>query len=137
MHSAKEQKPHLQTFTMSLTHQDVSGKSLFRNPGNQRHAVASRGMAPPERRSFSTTCSPPPPLQEAVARSEATSRAERMQTEAPTQSEGDSDSSLPSPMREQYLSSDVEASGEESDPRPPLGKAAVWIVKRQGHKVRV
>lgn len=62
---------------------------------------------------------------------------ERMQKETNTHSEGDSDSSLPSPMREQYLSSDLEASGEESDPRPPLGKTAVWIVKRQGHKVRV
>lgn len=60
-----------------------------------------------------------------------------MHTEASAKSEGDSDSSLPSPMREQYLSSDVEASGEESDPNPPLGKAAVWIVKRQAHKVRV
>lgn len=48
-------------------------------------------------------------------------------------SEGDSDSSLPSPMREQYLSSDLEASGEDSDPRP----AALCIVKRHGQKVRV
>lgn len=61
---------------------------------------------------------------------------ERMQKETHTHSEGDSDSSLPSPMREQALSSDLEASGEESDPRPPRSKAAVWIVKRQGQRVR-
>uniref|UniRef100_A0A674ML43 A-kinase anchoring protein 6 n=1 Tax=Takifugu rubripes TaxID=31033 RepID=A0A674ML43_TAKRU len=49
-------------------------------------------------------------------------------------SEGDSDSSAPSPIRNQYFSSDMEASGEESDPRPPPGKTAVWILKRQGQK---
>lgn len=52
-------------------------------------------------------------------------------------SEGDSDSSAPSPIRNQYFSSDMEASGEESDPRPPPGTTAVWILKRQGQKVRV
>lgn len=52
-------------------------------------------------------------------------------------SEGDSDSSAPSPIRNQYFSSDMEASGEESDPRPPPGKTAVWILKRHGQKVRV
>lgn len=51
-------------------------------------------------------------------------------------SEGDSDSSVPSPVREQYFSSDMEASGEESDPRPPP-KTALWILKRPGHKVRL
>lgn len=50
-------------------------------------------------------------------------------------SEGDSDSSLPSPVRTQYCSSDMEASGEESEPRPPPGKTAVWVLKRQGQKV--
>lgn len=57
--------------------------------------------------------------------------------EARVLSEGDSDCSLPSPIRDQYFSSDMEASGEESDPRPPPGKTAVWILKRQGQKVRV
>lgn len=52
-------------------------------------------------------------------------------------SEGDSDSSLPSPIRTQYCSSDMEASGEESEPRPPPGKTAVWVLKRQGQKVIV
>lgn len=52
-------------------------------------------------------------------------------------SEGDSDSSLPSPIRTQYLSSDMEASGEESEPRAPPGKTAVWVLKRQGQKVRL
>ncbi|XP_056152257.1 A-kinase anchor protein 6 [Lampris incognitus] len=49
-------------------------------------------------------------------------------------SEGESDSSVPSPMREQLLSSDLEASGEDSDPRPLPDKPAVWIVKRRGQK---
>lgn len=57
--------------------------------------------------------------------------------EARVLSEGDSDSSAPSPIRNQYFSSDMEASGEESDPRPPPGKTAVWILKRQGQEVRV
>lgn len=62
---------------------------------------------------------------------------EEMHKDSRELGEGDSDSSLPSPLKEQYLSSDMEASGEESDPRPPPGKTAVWIVKRQGHKVRI
>lgn len=62
---------------------------------------------------------------------------ERTQAGTLAHSEVDSDSSLPSPMREQLLSSDLEASGEESDPRPRPSKTAVWIVKRQGQKVKV
>ena len=50
-------------------------------------------------------------------------------------SEGDSDSSFPSPSRTQYFSSDMEASGEESEPRPAPGKAPLWLLKRQGQKV--
>ncbi|XP_037550736.1 A-kinase anchor protein 6 [Nematolebias whitei] len=51
-----------------------------------------------------------------------------------TSSKGDSDSSLPSPIREQSLSSDMEVSGEESDPQLCPGKTTVWIVKRHVDK---
>ncbi|KAF7642438.1 hypothetical protein LDENG_00257870, partial [Lucifuga dentata] len=50
-------------------------------------------------------------------------------------SKGESDSSLPSSVREQLVSSDQEASGEDSDSRPPSSTPAVWIVKRQEQKV--
>lgn len=51
-------------------------------------------------------------------------------------SEGDSDSSLPSPRREQLPFSDLEASAEESDPRPPPSTTAeVWVMKRHQQKV--
>ncbi|XP_061531391.1 LOW QUALITY PROTEIN: A-kinase anchor protein 6 [Phycodurus eques] len=48
--------------------------------------------------------------------------------------DGDSDSSAPSPVRDQVLSSDLEASGEESDPRPPPCKIPSWLVKQKEHK---
>ncbi|CAJ1074839.1 A-kinase anchor protein 6 isoform X1 [Xyrichtys novacula] len=81
------------------------------------------------------TAKAPPPLQERTSQDEISTQIERTQKETHTHSEGDSDSSLPSPMREQFLSSDLEASGEESDPRPCPRKTAVWIVKHQGQKV--
>ncbi|XP_061633103.1 A-kinase anchor protein 6 isoform X6 [Phyllopteryx taeniolatus] len=49
-------------------------------------------------------------------------------------SDGDSDSSAPSPVRDQVLSSDLEASGEESDPRPPPCKIPSWLVKQKERK---
>lgn len=72
-----------------------------------------------------------------MSQDEISKQMERTQSKTHAHSEGDSDSPLPSPMREQFLSSDLEASGEESDPRPPPAKTAVWIVKRQGQKVKV
>lgn len=78
----------------------------------------------------------PLPLQDAPSQDETLEPMDRTQEETHTHSEDDSGSSLPSPMREQLISSDVEASGEESDPRPPPGRTAVWIVKRQGLKVK-
>nr|XP_046268848.1 A-kinase anchor protein 6 isoform X2 [Scatophagus argus] len=76
----------------------------------------------------------PLPLQDPLPQGEISKQMERTQKKTHVHSEGDSDSSLPSPMREQFLSSELEASGEESEPRPPPGKTAVWIVKRQGQK---
>ncbi|XP_077587062.1 A-kinase anchor protein 6 isoform X2 [Stigmatopora nigra] len=50
-----------------------------------------------------------------------------------THGDGDSDSSVPSPTGEHAMSSDLEASGEESDPRPPSGKMPSWLGKRRGY----
>lgn len=117
----------------------MNGRNLQRNHVSSRPGGGSQGPQPDPRSPSGArpTASSPPPLQEPVSRDEISKQMERMQKETHAHSEGDSDSSLPSPMREQYLSSDLEASGEESDPRPPPGKTAVWIVKRQGQKVRV
>ncbi|XP_076022142.1 A-kinase anchor protein 6 [Genypterus blacodes] len=97
----------------------------------------SAGRLLPEQRTLSgprPTADAPPPLQAVASQNKISKQMERMHTETHTHSEGDSDSLLPSPMREQFVSSDQEASGEDSDPRPPLGKPAVWIVKRRGQK---
>ncbi|XP_068607912.1 A-kinase anchor protein 6 [Brachionichthys hirsutus] len=79
----------------------------------------------------------PPPRKQPMSQEEIPKQMEAIKKETHMLSEGDSDSSVPSPMREHCLSSDLEASGEESDPRPPPGGTAIWIVKRQGQKVRV
>jgi len=90
----------------------MNRRNLQRN-----HAGSKRSLqgAPGDPRS----AAPPPPQDHASRR------------ETRPHSEGDSDSSVPSPMRERFLSSDLEASGEESDLRPRPGKTAVWIVRRQ------
>ncbi|XP_054651625.1 A-kinase anchor protein 6 isoform X3 [Dunckerocampus dactyliophorus] len=91
------------------------------------HSIQRHHMRPlmDRRGSFRGDVAPPP--------QEGVSLIGRTRAETCGHSEGDSDSSLPSPMREQVLSSDLEASGEELDPRPP-GKMAVWMVKPKGHK---
>ncbi|XP_034715065.1 A-kinase anchor protein 6 [Etheostoma cragini] len=122
--------------------QVMNGRNLQRNRVRSRQLGRSqRGVPRPltEPRSSSEARPPanaPLPLQDPVSRDEKSQQMERTQRETHAHSEGDSDSSLPSPMREQFLSSDLDASGEESDPRPHPGKTAVWIVKRQGQKVR-
>uniref|UniRef100_A0A3Q4IEG9 A-kinase anchor protein 6-like n=1 Tax=Neolamprologus brichardi TaxID=32507 RepID=A0A3Q4IEG9_NEOBR len=99
--------------------------SLQKN-ASSRYGGRSGGSAQrllPDQRSSSgarPTADAPLPLQDLKSQNETSNEMERMQKETHTHSEGDSDSSLPSPMREQALSSDLEASGEESDPRPPL-----------------
>lgn len=121
---------HLVNVTFdSFNKQVMNGRNLQRSHGSSRQGGGRRSCGP---RGTSDGLLPPkePPQDETFG------QTERMQTDNHTHSEGDSDSSLPSPMREQYLSSDLEASGEDSDPRPPPGKAAVWIVKRQGQKVK-
>lgn len=116
----------------------MNGRNLQRSHVSSRRPQGSVKRPPTNQRSSSgarPTTQAPPPLQEPPSQGEISKQIERTQRETHAHSEGDSDSSLPSPMREQFLSSDVEASGEESDPRPPRGKTAVWIVKRQGQKV--
>ncbi|GLD47542.1 A-kinase anchor protein 6 [Lates japonicus] len=120
--------------------QVMNGRNLQRNHVSSRHGGRSEGRAQrplTDQRSSSAarrTANAPLPLQDPASQDEISKQMERTQTETHAHSEGDSDSSLPSPMREQFLSSDLEASGEESDPRPPPGKTAIWIVKRQGQK---
>lgn len=121
----------------------MNGRNLQRNAVSSRQEGRSEARAqraPTDQRSPSgarPTANAPLPLQDSASQEEIYKQMERAAREARAHSEGDSDSSLPSPMREQLLSSDVEASGEESDPRPPPGKAAVWIVKSRGQKVKV
>lgn len=117
----------------NLQRNHVSSRQVGRSQGSVQRPLtglrSSSGARP--------TANVPPPLQDSMSQDEISKQMERTQKETHAHSEGDSDSSLPSPMREQFLSSDLEASGEESDPRPPQGKTEVWIVKRQGQKVRL
>ncbi|KAI3367782.1 hypothetical protein L3Q82_026215 [Scortum barcoo] len=113
----------------------MNGRNLQRSHVSSRQWGAQKTLT--NQRSSSgarPTTDAPLPLQDSVPQDEMSKQMERTQKETHVHGEGDSDSSLPSPMREQFLSSDLEASGEESDPRPPPGKTAVWIVKRQGQK---
>ncbi|XP_058470763.1 A-kinase anchor protein 6 isoform X2 [Solea solea] len=117
--------------------QVMNGRNLQRNHVTSRPGIHSEGRvqrAPDDQRG-SSAATPTTTAAVAAASQDGTSQQmERTQEETHAHSEGESDSSLPSPMREQLFSSDLEASGEESDPRPPPGKAAVWIVKRQEQK---
>ncbi|XP_031177188.1 A-kinase anchor protein 6 [Sander lucioperca] len=120
--------------------QGMNGRNLQRNRVSSRQLGCSQGSVPrplTEPRSSSgarLTTNAPLPLQYPMSQDAICKQMERTQRETHAHSEGESDSSLPSPMREQFLSSDLDASGEESDPRPHPGKTAVWIVKRQGQK---
>ncbi|XP_074517322.1 A-kinase anchor protein 6 [Sebastes fasciatus] len=118
--------------------QVMNGRNLQRNHVSSRRSQGSvqRPLTDPKSSSGARpTADAPLPLQDPASQDEIAEQMERTRRETHAHSEGDSDSSLPSPMREQFLSSDQEASGEESDPRPRHGKTAVWIVKRQGQKV--
>ncbi|XP_070776661.1 A-kinase anchor protein 6 [Enoplosus armatus] len=117
--------------------QVMNGRNLQRKHVSSRQGGRSQGsvqrpLADPRSPSGARPSANAPLPQE--SQDKISKQMERTQKETHARSEGDSDSSLPSPMREQFLSSDLEASGEESDPRPPPGKTAVWIVKRQGQK---
>ncbi|XP_069008920.1 A-kinase anchor protein 6 [Embiotoca jacksoni] len=120
--------------------QVMNGRNLQRNHLSSRHGGRSEGSAQrllPDQRSSSgarPTADGPLPLQDVTSRAKASNQIERTRKETQMHSGGDSDSSLPSPMRDQLLFSDLEASGEESDSRPPPGKMAVWIVQRPGQK---
>ncbi|KAM3849903.1 A-kinase anchor protein 6-like, partial [Diretmus argenteus] len=111
--------------------QVMNGRNLQRNLGSSREGGAPEGWSSSGPRQ---TAGAPPPLRDPASQTNTPKQMEKRRDETRAHSEGDSDSSLPSPMREQLLSSDQEASGEESDPQPPPGKPAVWIIKRQGQK---
>lgn len=126
-----------------LTKQVMNGRNRQRNHVSRRQEGRSEGGAQrplTDQRSSSgarLTSNAPPPLQDLLSQDQISKQMKRAQRETHARGEVDSDSSLPSPMREQLISSDMEASGEESDPQPSPGKTAVWIVKRQGQKVKV
>ncbi|KAJ4939950.1 hypothetical protein JOQ06_029385, partial [Pogonophryne albipinna] len=116
--------------------QIMNGRNVQRNRLSSRHGGRSQRPMPDHRSSSGAKTSTEAPLPPGAPRSqgEISRQDERRQGVEDTLSEGDSDSSLPSPMREQFLSSDMEASGEESEPQPRPGNTAVWIVKRPGKK---
>ncbi|CAF88160.1 unnamed protein product, partial [Tetraodon nigroviridis] len=97
--------------------------NLSRPPGE---SVKSRS----EPRSCGASAHSPLLLEEPATQDTITQRRRGSSEEAHVLSEDDSGSSLPSPVRTQYFSSDMEASGEESEPRP----APVWIGRQQGQK---
>nr|XP_020467224.1 A-kinase anchor protein 6-like [Monopterus albus] len=122
--------------------QSCENLQVMNRRGLQRNHVSSRqggcSEALTNQRSPSgagLNANAPLPLLDPLSQDEMSKQKNGTPHERNAYSEGDSDSPLPSPMREQLLFSDVEASGEESDPRPPPGKMAVWIVKHQGQKV--
>ncbi|KAK1894564.1 A-kinase anchor protein 6, partial [Dissostichus eleginoides] len=116
--------------------QIMNGRNVQRNRLSSRQGGRSQRPMPDQRSSSGAKTSTEAPLPPGAPRSqgEISRQDERRQGVEDTLSEGDSDSSLPSPMREQFLSSDMEASGEESEPQPRPGNTAVWIVKRPGKK---
>ncbi|KAM4542198.1 A-kinase anchor protein 6 isoform 2-T2 [Odontesthes bonariensis] len=117
--------------------QVMNGNDAQRHHMSSTHRGCSEGRLLPDRTSSFVarpTGNAPLPLQSLMCQNEVSNRKESTQRKKHIYSEGDSDSSLPSPMREQLLFSDLEASGEDSDPRLHPGKMKVWIVKRQGHK---
>uniref|UniRef100_A0A3B4WX12 A kinase (PRKA) anchor protein 6 n=1 Tax=Seriola lalandi dorsalis TaxID=1841481 RepID=A0A3B4WX12_SERLL len=93
----------------------MNGRNLQRNHVSSRHGGRSEGRQqrpPTEQRSSSAagpTADAPPPPQDPASPDGTWKQMEKTQKETHTHSEGDSDSSLPSPMRERVLSSDLES----------------------------
>ncbi|KAF0044245.1 hypothetical protein F2P81_003403 [Scophthalmus maximus] len=118
--------------------QVMNGRNLQRNLSSSRHGGRSEGHVrrplADQRSSSVAGLNPGAPLllrhPASPSQDETSRQMERTTRETHSLSEGDSDSSLPSPMREQQLLS----SDPESDPQPRPGKTAVWIVKRRGQK---
>lgn len=117
----------------------MNGRNLKRNHASSRRGEGSQRPQPDLRVSPGSrpTTNTPPFIQDPMSQDEIYRQMKRTQKETHAHSEGDSDSSLPSPIGEQYPTSDLDASGEESDHRPPPSKTAVWIVTRRGQKVMV
>ncbi|KAM6912835.1 A-kinase anchor protein 6 [Xenentodon cancila] len=116
--------------------QVVNEHDLWRHHGNSprgRGSAERQRVLLPDCRSSGTslTRNVALPLQSSMPLDEISNQTEETRKQTHTNSEGDSDSSLPSPTREQLLSSDMDASGEESDPRLYPSTSAMWTVKRQ------
>uniref|UniRef100_A0A3Q1G2E0 A kinase (PRKA) anchor protein 6 n=1 Tax=Acanthochromis polyacanthus TaxID=80966 RepID=A0A3Q1G2E0_9TELE len=109
--------------------QVMNSRNLRRHCVSSRHPEGSVQRLQPGRRSSSgagPTAGAPPPLQDPKPEEGKPKQMESRRKETRSPSE-ESDSSA-SPVREQPPS-DLEASGEDSDPRPPP-KTEVWILKR-------
>uniref|UniRef100_A0AAQ5ZAP7 A kinase (PRKA) anchor protein 6 n=2 Tax=Amphiprion ocellaris TaxID=80972 RepID=A0AAQ5ZAP7_AMPOC len=109
--------------------QVMNGCNLRIHRVSCRHPEGSVQRLQPGQRSSSgagPTAGAPPPLQDPKPEEGKPKEMESRRKETRSPSE-DSDSSA-SPVREQPPS-DLEASGEDSDPRPPP-KTEVWILKR-------
>ncbi|XP_061600308.1 A-kinase anchor protein 6 isoform X2 [Cololabis saira] len=99
---------------------------------SQSHESLQVVNEPDLRRRPMTSTGPEERPQSSMPQDGISDQMEGTRKESHTNSEGDSGFSLPSPMREQLLSSDMDASGEESDPRLYPSKSAMWTEKRQG-----
>uniref|UniRef100_A0A3Q1BEA7 A-kinase anchor protein 6 n=1 Tax=Amphiprion ocellaris TaxID=80972 RepID=A0A3Q1BEA7_AMPOC len=112
-----------------ISKQVMNGCNLRIHRVSCRHPEGSVQRLQPGQRSSSgagPTAGAPPPLQDPKPEEGKPKEMESRRKETRSPSE-DSDSSA-SPVREQPPS-DLEASGEDSDPRPPP-KTEVWILKR-------
>uniref|UniRef100_A0A1A8V1U2 A kinase (PRKA) anchor protein 6 n=3 Tax=Nothobranchius TaxID=28779 RepID=A0A1A8V1U2_NOTFU len=106
-----------------------SSESLQVKKHQGRHS--SQGLKPDNRSSSGTA---PPPLTSLKSQDDIINQTEKTLERTHTPSKGGFDSSSLSPTREQILSSDLEASGEESDPQLCPDKTPAWFMKQHGHK---
>uniref|UniRef100_A0A8C6MAJ3 A-kinase anchor protein 6-like n=1 Tax=Nothobranchius furzeri TaxID=105023 RepID=A0A8C6MAJ3_NOTFU len=109
-----------------------SSESLQVKKHQGRHS--SQGLKPDNRSSSGTA---PPPLTSLKSQDDIINQTEKTLERTHTPSKGGFDSSSLSPTREQILSSDLEASGEESDPQLCPDKTPAWFMKQHGHKMNV
>ncbi|RVE56931.1 hypothetical protein OJAV_G00211060 [Oryzias javanicus] len=105
---------------------------------NSTHRARSGGGGHrrlPHRSSGVRASKGPLAVQSSMSQEEGSGQMQQRQKEARLRSKGDSESSSPSPMKEQLLSSDTEASREESAPQLHPSKPTVWIVEQRGEEV--
>ncbi|KAM9777552.1 A-kinase anchor protein 6-like [Neosynchiropus ocellatus] len=129
----------------ALSSESISGPVGLRDMTSDLHLQTQRDHfppslpGPPDRSKFWLQLDSISPEQSLLGH--VTVRQEPMQNQTvkstgspQNQSEGDSCSPLPSPIRPSS-SSEHEASSEDSDPRPSPVRNSVWIIKRPEHKV--